>query len=80
MVDSNMGNPRPIPMRRYFFAVVVVSVMVVAAYLAVRVGVEIIGIEDCRDASLGTIALVVSPMVSVVGALSAILANMLRQE
>ena len=80
MSDENGGNPRAVPQRRYFFAVVVVGVMVAAAYSAVLVGVEILGIQESLEASLGTIALVVSTMFSVVGAFSTILANLLRRD
>ena len=76
------GNDQPhtIPMRRYVFSTIIIGAMLLAAYFAVRTGLEILETEECADASLGTISLVVSPIVSVVAAISAVLANLLRQD
>ena len=81
MTTSNDNDPpRTIPMRRYVFSTIIIGAMLLAAYLAVRTGLDILKMEACAAASLGTISLVVSPIVSVVAAISAVLANLLRQD
>lgn len=80
MQDDNQATPKVVPFRRYFFAAAVIITMGLSAYIAMRIGIEILHIEDCAGASLGTISLIVSPAITLIGTLSAVLANLLRQE
>ncbi len=67
------------PYRRLCFAVVVIGVMTLAAGGAMVIGYLLVQPKPA-DAALGAVALVVSPALTVIGALSPILANLLREE
>ena len=79
MAHATKNGVRVFPYRRLFFAGLVIVIMTLAAGVAVFVGYQIVS-TDPSDASLGTVALVVSPAVTLIGTLSTILANLLREE
>jgi len=66
--------------RRLGFAVIVIVVMAGAAGIAVNVGYLLVKDADNQGEVLGTVALVVSPALTLLGALGAILSNLLRNE
>ena len=75
--NSNPG--RTFSYRRLCFAVIVVAIMTMAAGSAMLVGFLLVH-EKPSDAALGTVALIVSPALTLIGTLSTILANLLREE
>ena len=77
---ENISNPgRTFSYRRLCFAVIVMAIMSVAAGGAMLAGYLLVH-KDPSDAALGTVALIVSPALTLIGTLSTILANLLREE
>lgn len=75
------SNNRPaFTFRRLCFAAVVIGVMTIAAGSAMGVGYLLVQQKGSGDSALGTVALVVSPALTIIGTLSSILANLLREE
>ena len=69
----------PIPMRRYWFSIFLVAVMLAATTGALAVGYIIVH-ERHGDSPLGTVALVVAPATMLVGTLSTVLMSLLRDD
>ena len=75
--------PEPIPRlskRRLWFSAGLLAVMAVTAFVAVGVGYSLVHDADAEPAPLGTVALVVSPALTLIGTLAPVLANLLRDE
>ncbi len=79
MSNGTKDDGRTFPYRRLVFAGLVIVIMTLAAGVAVFVGFELVKV-DPADASLGTVALVVSPAVTLIATLSTILVNLLREQ
>ncbi len=79
MSNDTQNGGRTFSYRRLCFSVIVIGIMFASAGGAMGVGFWLVK-DDPENAALGTVALIVSPALTLIGTLSTILANLLREE
>ena len=68
----------PIPLRRYLFSGIVIAIMLFTAMAALGAGLALALLIE-GESPVGTIALVVAPAMTLIGTLSSVLLNLLRE-